>query len=322
MTRADVLRRRAPQDARWRAVSLGQTVAARTMDLVRLCRPSHAVKTLFLVPLPLIDVGSWKPAAAAMVGWSVAAFVLASTAVYVGNDIVDRERDRHHPDKCHRPIAANRVPVLVGLLCCGMLLLALAAVIVLVPGLPYWPVLVYVALNVAYSGLLKHVPLIDLGVVAAGFVLRMVQGYLATGQPIDGWLLVTVFALSLLLIIGKRRRELLEAGVAHRPALRGYSVELANWLLQISAVFALVTGLMYLRTESPFGPDNRQAAMMLSTPFALLALFRYLQLQLLHGAGGDPVRVLLRDRVMVMVSATWAVALGMLLAFVNQSPPA
>jgi decaprenyl-phosphate phosphoribosyltransferase len=285
-------------------------------DLVGLVRPLHSAKALLLVPIALFDASAWTLAAVGRVAWAAAAFILASAAVYVGNDIVDRHRDRHHRIKRHRPIAAGRVRVLVGYLYCAVLLGLLAVVLGVGPG-PYWPVLAYLVLNLAYSGVLKHISLVDVGVVALGFVLRVIQGYLALGERVAGWLLVTVFSLSLLLLIGKRRHELLEAGAVHRPALRGYSVELANWLLQVTSVLALVSGLIYLGTESPFGPDYGQVAMVLSTPFALFALFRYLHVQLIGRDGGDPVRILLRDRVMITISTLWAATLAIILVLAH-----
>lgn len=285
-------------------------------DLVRLVRPLHSAKALLLVPIAFIDVAApWTLTAVGRVAWATLAFILAAAAVYVGNDIVDRRRDRHHPVKRHRPIAAGRVPVWGGYVYCGVLLALLAAVLV-VAAQPFWPVPAYLVLNLAYSRFLKHIPLIDLGTLALGFVLRVLQGYLALGVRVEGWLLVAVFSLSLVLLIGKRRQELLDSGAVHRPALHGYSIELANWLLQITSVFALVAGLMYIGNAAPFGPHYGQPAMVLSTPFALFTLFRYLQIQLMGRDGGDPVRLLLRDRVIVITSVLWAAALGvtMLLA--------
>ncbi|WP_193318486.1 UbiA prenyltransferase family protein [Nonomuraea phyllanthi] len=285
-------------------------------DLAALIRPSHAAKAILLVPVALI--GTSSPSLAEVVGvvWATVAFMVASAAVYIGNDIADRHRDRLHPVKRHRPIAAGRVGVLASGACCAVLLAALAAIVARAPA-SFWPLLVYLGLNVAYSRVLKHIPLVDVGAVAAGFVLRVVQGYEVTGDRAPAWLLITVFSMSLLLLIGKRRQELLEAGAGHRPALRGYTMELTNWLLQIASVLALVSGLMYLRDEGPFGPEHGQTAMMLSTPFALFALFRYLQRQLVGKEGGDPVRVLLRDRVMVANLMLWAATLGVTLVLVH-----
>ncbi|GIH25178.1 decaprenyl-phosphate phosphoribosyltransferase [Acrocarpospora phusangensis] len=278
-------------------------------DLIALVRPLHAAKSVLLVPLALLDTGSWSLASLGRVSWAVAGFVLAGACVYIGNDLADRHRDSLHPVKRHRPIASGRVPVRAAQLFQTALLVLLGLVIAVGPGRPYWPLLAYLALNVAYSRSLKHIPLIDVGTVALGFALRVVQGYAAIGEPISGWLVVTVFSLALLLVIGKRRRELLESGPDHRPALRGYSVELTGHLLQLTSVLAAVAGLIYLRTEAPFGPYGL-AAMLLSTPFVLFALFRYLQVVLVDGGGGDPVRGVLQDRGLTVTGLALAVVLG------------
>lgn len=279
------------------------------VDLVRLARPLHSVKALIFVPLALIDASPWNVTAVGRIVWAVTAFMLASAAVYVGNDIIDRHRDGRHEVKRHRPIASGRVRVSVGYLYCVGLLASLGVVLAFTP-FPSWPVLVYLGLNMAYSLVLKHVPLVDLGTVGLGFVLRVVQGYLAIGGPIAGWLLVTVFAISVLFLIGKRRQELLGAGATHRPALHGYTVELTSWLMQVTAVFALISGLMYLGTGAPLSRDYGQTAMVLSAPFALFIVFRYLQIQLMDRNNSDPVRNLLRDRALLCACVLWAITLS------------
>ena len=110
-------------------------------------------------------------------------------------------------------------------------------------------------------------------------------------------------------------QELLEAGTAHRPSLRGYSVELAGHLLQLTGGVTLVSGLLYIRSEAPFGPYGL-AATLVSVPFALFAMARYLQMVLVQGRGGDPVRVLLGDRMTVIATILWggALAVAVLLA--------
>ncbi len=286
-------------------------------DLIAAARPLHAAKSLLLVPVALVaDPQHWAVANLVRVGWACAVFVLASACAYVGNDIADRHRDREHPVKRDRPIAAGRIPVVGAYLYCAALAIAACGLMLAAPGGPYWPVLAYLALNLAYSRVLKHIALIDVCAVAFGFVLRVVQGYIAAGAQISGWLLVAVFALTLSLVIGKRRQELLEDGAAHRPALRGYSVELANQLLQITCVLSLVAGMIYLRTEAPFGRYG-QAAMLVSAPFALFGLFRYLKMLFVDRCGSDPVRVLLRDRTIVGTCLLWAVVLGATAAFAS-----
>lgn len=287
-------------------------------DLIRLVRPAHWAKSLLVVPVALVDVSVWSPAVLGRLAAAVLAFVLAASAVYVGNDVADRHRDRHHPVKRHRPVAAGRVPVPVAY-AWGLVLFALL-VVLLRSGLagPAWPVLTYLVLNLWYSRGLKHVPLVEVGVVAVGFVLRVVQGALAAGAAVSGLLLVTVFAACLLLTLGKRRQELLDSGTAHRPALRGYTVELAGHLVQLTSVLAVTAGLVWLRTEAPFAPYG-ETAMLLSVPFLLYLTSRYLQLALVGRAGGDPVRLLLRDRAVLVAGVLWGATLAALLA-VTQLP--
>ena len=272
--------------------------------LVAVLRPGQWPKNLLVVPLPLLDAPSWGMATIGRVAAALLAFTLASSLVYVINDIVDRHRDRLHPQKRHRPIAAGLVSVPAAVLCAVLLAAGLGAFVALSSALSWWPVLTYVLLNGVYSGGLKHVPLVDVFVVAAGFVLRLLQGYLATGHPVAGWLVICVLGLCLVLILGKRRHEVQNAGSGHRPALRSYTVQYLDQLLVLSATLTVVAYLMYLHAEARIG-----SAALLTAPCALFAVFRYLQVVLVERGGGDPVRVLLRDRTMVTNLAVWGLLL-------------
>jgi decaprenyl-phosphate phosphoribosyltransferase len=279
-------------------------------DLVALTRPYQWVKNL-VVPLPLLLASTWTAGSLARAAWATVLFTLAAAVVYVGNDVADRDRDRQHPAKRHRPVAAGRIPVPVAAGWAGALA---AALVVLVAGSPpalWWPVALYLAINVAYSAKLKHLPVVEVFIVASGFVLRLVQGYLATGDPTPVWLVVCVLCLCLLLGFGKRRAEL-AAGAAHRPALAGYSVQLLEHLIQLNAVLVITTYLLYLYGQAPLGP-YAHAAVLVSAPFGLFAVFRYLQVMLVGRGGGDPVRILVRDRPMVANSLLWGLVLGAIL---------
>lgn len=269
-----------------------------TRDLIVLARPGHAVKNLLAVPLALVDVPQWTGATLLRTGWAVLAFSVAASMIYVVNDIVDRRLDRTHPVKRHRPIAAGRITVPVaGLFAAGLAGL-LATMVIAGPDLPWWPLLGYLALSVAYSRWWKHLPLLDICVVAAGFVLRVLQGYAASGAAPSGLLLTAVFGGCLVLILGKRRHELTVAGVAHRPALAGYNLLLTDHLLGLNAALTSTTFLLYLNTDAPLG-GWRAFTLAVVVPLGLLAAFRYLQTVLVREAGGDPIRALLRDRMIV-----------------------
>lgn len=291
---------RRPRLGRWRRTRLLAT------DLGRLARPAHWVKNAAIVPLALLSATAPTLPQVARVGWAVLAFCLASSAVYVWNDIADRHRDRAHPVKRRRPIAAGRIrPVTAGGF--GVALAALlAAVMLAAPGIGWTPLLVYLALNVAYSRWLKQVPLLDMFVVAAGFGLRLVQGYTAAGTTASSWLLITVFALCLLLILGKRRHEVTAAGAAHRPSLAGYSPQFLEHLMVLCGAVSVTAGLLYLN-DAATAPPQADTLLLLSVPLAIFGLARYLQLVVVRQDGGDPVK-LLRDPVILVTALLWLAA--------------
>ncbi|MEQ4724787.1 UbiA prenyltransferase family protein [Nonomuraea sp. B19D2] len=286
-------------------------VRRQVMDLFLLARPAHWAKSVLVVPIALVDLAVWSWPALERVAWSIAAFILAAAVIYLVNDLVDQRLDRLHPGKCRRPIAAGRLSVTAVTLYGTVLTGGLSLLFAYAPHGGSWPVFGYLGLNLAYSAGLKRLPLIDMGVVSGGFVLRVVQGYLATDAALPGWLLIAVFSGSLLLILGKRRYELVEVGVEHRPSLRGYSVEFLNQLLLLASVVCLAATSAYLATEAPIAP-HRQEALLISLPFVLYALSRYLQVVLVLKGGGDPVRLLLRDRALIASIGIWVCAIGAL----------
>ncbi len=275
-------------------------------DLVQLARPTQWLKNVLVVPLALIGVPGLGPADLAAIGWVVLAFCLAASVVYVWNDIADRHRDRAHPVKRDRPVAAGRITVTTAAAYGTGLAALLLVVLVFGPAINWWPLLAYLVLNIAYSRWLKQVPLLDVFVVAAGFLLRVIQGYVALAVPPASMLLIAVFALCLLLIIGKRRHEVNAAGLGHRPALAGISSQFLEYLMVLCGAVAVTGGLLYLNDERAAGPQT-DAVLLLSVPFAIFALARYLQLVVVRSDGGDPVRVLLRDPVIRVTALVWAV---------------
>ncbi|MER5883733.1 UbiA prenyltransferase family protein [Streptomyces sp. NPDC001941] len=288
-------------------------------DLLSLVRPGQWVKNLVVVPLALLDARPWHPASLGLAGWAVLGFVLASALVYVVNDLADKERDRLHPVKRHRPIASGRVSPAAAVAVAGVLAAALVAWALAGPAWRWWPTGVYLALSIAYSQGLKHVPLVDAFIVATGFVLRLVQGALLVGGGVSEWLALCVFALCLMLTLGKRRHEMTAAGRAHRPALRGYTLPFLDHLVVLVAVLTAVSYVLYLRDDAGFAA-GASFVTLLSAPCAVFGLARYLQLLLVEDGGGNPVHVLFRDRVTLVNAALWSVLVC--LALLLAPPPA
>ncbi|GAB2948537.1 decaprenyl-phosphate phosphoribosyltransferase [Micromonospora polyrhachis] len=267
--------------------------------LISLLRPGQWPKNVLAVSLPLLDLEIWSLAALWRVAWAVAAFTVASSIVYVVNDLADRNRDRTHPTKRYRAIASGLVSIPEVLLLLTVQFGLLVGLLSLQPLSSSWPIGAYLVLTTCYSAALKHVPLVDVFVVAFGFGLRMMQGYVAVDTEVSGWLLTSVFLLCLLLILGKRRQELVTTDGAHRPALRGYTIPLTDQLMLLNAVLSVGSYLLYLRTEAPLG-NYALATAVLTAPLAMFGMFRYLQMVLVHDGGENPVRMLLRDPALVI----------------------
>ncbi|MEI5100019.1 UbiA prenyltransferase family protein [Streptomyces sp. PmtG] len=283
--------------------------------MLRLIRPHQSVKNLVVVPLALVQPASWHPDSAARVLFCVLAFTAMSGLVYIVNDVSDRERDRQHPVKRHRPVASGVVPVWLAWAFAALLAAPLLLLTAADPHL-WWPMSAYALLNMAYSRGLKHLALVDAMVVAAGFALRVLQGYEATRQPADDWLVVFVFSASLLVSLGRRRHELSSGARMQRPALARLSVSFLDHLLVVTAAVTAVALWEYLASESP-AAGNGSVHLLLLAPVALLVLFRYLELVMLRGSGGDAVQTLFRDRTLLgavavggLIFAVTVVAVG------------
>ncbi len=227
---------------------------------------------------------------------AAAAFCAISSAGYVVNDVRDAKLDRRHPTKRFRPIASGQVSTQLGV----VLALALAAggfALAAVVGPAFVVVcLAYVAITVSYSLWWKHIVLLDVFAVSAGFVIRVVAGAVAVDVPVSPWLYVCTILGSLLIALGKRRSEIVEMdedAEAHRPALEHYTVPFLDHLIVITATASVMAYSLYT-----FSAENvpKNHAMMATIPLVLYGVFRYLYLTMVKGLGGSPEELLLSDR--------------------------
>jgi 4-hydroxybenzoate polyprenyltransferase len=224
-------------------------------------------------------------------------FCLISSAVYIFNDLSDIEADRLHPDKRNRPIPSGKLPVGVAW-GAGVVLVALSLGLgyVLSPAFAA-VVAVYFVMNLAYTRWLKHILILDVIIIAAGFVLRVVAGVaLIHVERFSPWLYVVMSLLSLFLGFGKRRAELAVLSgdaASHRKVLHGYTIPLLDQYIMIVSATTIVAYSFYT-FSAPNVPTNH--SMMLSIPFVVYAIFRYMYLVEVEHAGGAPEEVLLFDR--------------------------
>jgi 4-hydroxybenzoate polyprenyltransferase len=281
---------------------------ATTKDILYLLRPHQYLKNLFIFA-PVLFAARVTEAQLLLTSLlAFACFSLTASGVYVFNDLRDREADREHPKKRNRPIASGAVsPGLAAGLTAGLLAAGLGLCLVLLPPACTVWILVYIGLNLLYSLKLKHVPLLDVSIIALGFVLRLFVGSAATGIELSAWIILTTFLLALFLALAKRRDDeiiYLETGKRMRQAGAGYNLEFINVSLGIMAAVVVVAYTMYTLTPSVaghFGTDK----IYLSVIFVVLGILRYLQLTFVYKDSGSPTRIVLKDRFLQAVILCW-----------------
>ena len=236
-------------------------------------------------------------------------FCLISSAVYLFNDIADVEADRNHPEKKYRPIASGKLPVRVAL-ATGLVLAGISLSL----GYLLSPVFalimtVYLAINILYSRWLKHVSILDVLIISSGFVLRVAAGVaLITVERFSPWLYMITVLFSLYIGLGKRRAEmnlLAQSASAHRRVFEGYTIPLLDQYITIVSGMTIVAYSLYT-FSAPNLPENH--AMMLTIPFVVYGIFRYMQLIQVGDAAGSPDEVALKDRPLQLTVLLWGLA--------------
>lgn len=284
-------------------------------DVLQLLRPHHWVKNGFVLA-GLLFGHPWGDAAlvtAALL--ATAAFCLASSAVYAFNDAIDAPRDREHPEKNGRPVArgaitpaaAHAIGALLAACALGLALVAGPAVLALVGA--------YLALNAAYSLGLKHVPVLDVFIIAAGFMLRLLAGTWGIGIGPSRWLLACGFLLTLFLGFAKRRAELerlAEDARQHREVLEDYSLAFLDKAVLACAVGMVVTYALYTVADSTVALHGTEQ-LIWTLPWVLLGTFRYLFRLHYRGGGGDPAQELLRDPLLAAAALGWVATVAWLI---------
>ena len=278
-------------------------------DHLQALRPHQWVKNGFvLAPLvfsrQLLNIETLQVSAIAAL-----AFSLVSSSIYLVNDSLDYARDQQHPEKRHRPIASGRVrrPVAIALsLLCAVLGLSLAST--LGPG-TIWVIGAYGVMNLAYSLGLKQILLIDVFMIAFGFLLRVTAGAFAIQVKLSPWLLLCTLLLALFLALCKRRHErssLGEEAAAHRELLARYTLPFLDQLITSTAAMTVMSYALY--TIDPWVISRLGTnGLILTLPFVLLGIFRYLAIVHLEDGGGSPTKVALRDRSIQLIIGLYLV---------------
>jgi 4-hydroxybenzoate polyprenyltransferase len=285
-------------------------------ELLRLMRPYQWVKNAFVFTGLLFGHAWHEPRLVALVMVVFIAFCLVSSAIYIFNDIIDLEQDRHHPKKSHRPLVSGLVSIsaaatlaaLLGTLGLSLAYFAAPTVLAILAG--------YALMNNAYSLWLKHVVILDVFIIATGFMLRILAGTLGVGIPPSQWLLLCGLMVTLFLGFTKRRAEIIaltDDKTAHRKVLEHYSPVLLDKMIGITAAGLIMSYSLYTMNPDTIrihGTPN----LIYTVPFVMYGVFRYIYLLHLQNRGGDPSHDLVRDRHLLIAVGAWLLVTILLIA--------
>lgn len=282
-------------------------------NLIRLIRPKQWIKNL-IVLLPVFFGGALLHPSAIYAGLITAlSFSFAASSIYCLNDIIDIEDDKHHPIKCNRPLASGAISIPQGYtLMVLMLILSMASTFLLydhqleTAGV----IAFYWLLNIGYCLKLKQYAIIDICIVAFGFVLRVLAGGVSTSIHLSKWIVLMTFLLMLFLSFAKRRDDVVrmnETGHAPRQNTIRYNLTFINQAITITSSVTLVCYIMY--TVSPETIQNFHTDYLyLTSVFVLVGLLRYIQIAVVDKKSGDPTKVILRDRFTQLIVLAFGLA--------------
>tara|TARA_B100000787_G_C16178549_1_gene290424 strand:+ start:691 stop:1560 length:870 start_codon:yes stop_codon:yes gene_type:complete len=288
-------------------VKLGSTI-----ELIRL---NHYIKNFFVF-LPLffaIKITDLELLSNAFIAFI--AFSFSASAVYIFNDLQDIKEDKQHPSKKFRPIASGAITqshaiiVMLVLFVLGfslMIFLSLQAVSILTA---------YIALNIAYSYSLKHIAIVDINIIAIGFVLRLLVGSVVTGTLLSQWIIIMTYLLALFIALAKRRDDVLiflDTGKKMRKVIGGYNIQFLDIAMSIMASVVIVSYILY--TTSPEVEVRLDSENLYMTSFfVILGIMRYLKIVFIHKDSGSPTKILTTDKFMQLVMLGWLVTVTWIL---------
>lgn len=280
---------------------------------LKLIRPRQWVKNL-IVLVPLFFGGELFDPHSLYAGFvTLVAYCFAASSIYCLNDIIDLEADRRHPVKCHRPIASGQVSMARGYMLMGLMFVLSMLTLLLLPAHRMATgavILFYLLLNVAYCRKLKEYAIVDVCIVAFGFVLRLLAGGVATEVVLSNWIVLMTFLLMLFLSFAKRRDDVLrmnQTGDAPRKNTIRYNLTFINQAITITASVTLVCYIMYSVSPDVVSRFNTPY-LYLTSVFVLVGLLRYIQLTVVDEKSGDPTKVILRDRFTQLIVLAWGLS--------------
>lgn len=278
------------------------------LNYIHLLRPKHWIKNLFIFAALIFSLNLFNIVKLTASLQAFFAFCLASSFVYIINDIIDIEQDRKHPKKRNRPIASGKISIRnakkIGVIC----LITSITLAYFINLNTLIIIIVYIFVNIFYSMKIKNVVILDVMFIALGFILRMIAGATAIEVSFSNWILLTTFCISLFLGFGKRRGEILLANnntQKHtRSVLKLYSMQFLDYMILSSVTLTIISYALYTidsEVIKRFGTDK----LIYTVPLVIYGIFRYLYVIYRSDSDGDPTEVVLKDKSIISVVSLW-----------------
>jgi len=284
-------------------------------DILRLIRPHQYIKNFFIF-MPLFFAGQIGNTELLLnVVIAFVAFSITASAIYVLNDYHDIEEDKQHPKKKYRPLASGSISKSQAIIIMPVLLVV-GSTLMLSLSLKAGEILAaYVVMNIAYSFYLKYVAILDVVIIAIGFVLRLFIGSIVTGTSLSMWIVIMTFLLALFMALGKRRNDVLiylEAGKKMRKVIGDYNLQFLDTAMSIMASVVIIAYIIYTITPEIVARVNSEY-LYLTALYVVLGVMRYLQVSLVLKDSGSPTKVVLKDRFMQLTLIGWVLTFGWIL---------
>lgn len=298
-------------------IILSKPIVTKIYSLAKLLRPQQWIKNLFLF-VPIFFAGQFfdLPKMMLLFGGFVS-FCIVSSSVYILNDFKDIELDRLHPKKRYRPLASGQIKPTEALLLMTILGVSGLLLSFFIHQTFCLLLSIYVVINLLYSFGLKNVSIIDLLIVATGFVLRTIAGGIIASIFISQWLIIMIFLLSLFLVVAKRREDTLEylaSGKEMRKSIKNYNLEFINHTMTMLSGVIIVSYIMYSVSSEVIerlGSNN----LYMTSVFVIIGIIRYLQLTIVENKSGSPVRILYTDRFIHVTLLGWILSFFLIIYF-------
>ena len=279
------------------------------LSIIKLMRPQQYIKNLFIF-LPLFFALKITDVTLLLNDFiAFVAFSITASAIYILNDYHDIEEDRQHPRKKYRPLASGEISKAQAVRIMGILA-TVGFVLMAVLSLQAVGILtIYVLLNIAYSFYLKHVAILDVAIIAIGFVLRLFIGAAVTNIELSMWIVVMTFLLALFMALAKRRDDVLiymETGKKMRKVIDGYNLQFLDTAMAIMASVVIVAYTIYTTSPDVIERFHTQY-LYLTSLFVILGIMRYLQIAFVHLDSGSPTKIVFKDRFIQLVLLGWII---------------